>query len=63
MLNGMMHGYGSLRNANGEVYDGQFVKGIKRGSGKITYPDGRILNSTFSYGHPEIGSSMIGNDS
>ena len=27
---------------NGQTYEGQFVNGIKRGDGKITYPSGKI---------------------
>ena len=38
----MHHGTGTMRSPNGYSYAGQWVNGVKEGSGTITYPDGTI---------------------
>ena len=38
--NGIAHGIGERRHANGNVYVGNFVNGKKCGKGKMTFPDG-----------------------
>ena len=59
MANGKMNGYGKYTYAsNGQIYEGQFVNGVKRGDGKITYPSGKIYEGKFVNGVPQ-GQGVI----
>jgi hypothetical protein len=44
---GHWHGHGIIRNAEGDVYEGQVVNDLKQGDGRMTYADGRIFLGTF----------------
>jgi hypothetical protein len=44
---GHWHGIGIIRNANGDVYEGQVVNDLKDGEGKIHYGDGRVFSGRF----------------
>ena len=59
MAKGKMNGYGRYTYAsNGQVYEGEFVNGVKRGQGKIIYPDGKIYEGKFVNGVPQ-GQGVI----
>ena len=62
MYNGKMNGFGKYTYAsNGQIYEGNFVNGVKRGDGKITYPSGKIYEGKFLNGVPQGQGTIIEN--
>jgi len=44
---GHWHGYGIIREADGDIYEGQVVNDLKEGIGTIQFIDGRIFEGKF----------------
>mmetsp|Transcript_15588 Transcript_15588/g.38440 ORF Transcript_15588/g.38440 Transcript_15588/m.38440 type:complete len:387 (-) Transcript_15588:290-1450(-) len=44
---GHWHGYGTIRNAFGDIYRGQVVNDLREGNGKLEYADGRTFEGLF----------------
>lgn len=44
---GHWHGYGTIRNAFGDIYRGQVVNDLREGNGKLKYADGRTFEGLF----------------
>ena len=44
---GHWHGNGIIRDADGDIYHGQVVNGLKEGIGKIQFTDGRVFEGKF----------------
>lgn len=40
-MNGLMHGQGTYKEADGRIYEGNWINGKRTGYGVLTYPDGR----------------------
>ena len=53
---GHWHGMGGIRNANGDVYEGQVVNDLREGKGKLFYADGRIFDGDFQQDDPIKGT-------
>jgi hypothetical protein len=46
-MNGKFHGHGRLFWMNGDVYEGQFIKGQRHGPGTYRWVDGRVYTGDF----------------
>lgn len=44
---GHWHGYGTIRNAFGDIYKGQVVNDLREGNGRLEYADGRTFEGLF----------------
>jgi hypothetical protein len=44
---GHWHGYGIIRDADGDIYEGQVVNDLKEGIGTMQFTDGRIFQGEF----------------
>ena len=44
---GHWHGYGVIRDADGDIYEGQVVNDLKEGIGTMQFTDGRIFQGEF----------------
>lgn len=44
---GHWHGYGTIRNAFGDIYRGQVVNDLREGKGRLEYSDGRVFEGLF----------------
>ncbi|CAJ1957018.1 unnamed protein product [Cylindrotheca closterium] len=44
---GHWHGFGTIRNAFGDIYRGQVVNDLREGNGRLEYADGRIFEGLF----------------
>ena len=58
MTRGKMNGVGRYTYANGQIYEGNYVNGVKEGKGKLTYPNGLVYDGDFVGGRPR-GSAHI----
>ena len=47
-----MNGYGKYTYSNGQIYEGNYVKGVKEGLGKLIYPNNKIYEGEFKNGKP-----------
>ena len=56
---GQWHGQGIMRNAHGDVYEGQLVNDLKDGPGTLTYADGRVLTGRFKDGYCDNGQLLF----
>ncbi|ESO83241.1 hypothetical protein LOTGIDRAFT_176258, partial [Lottia gigantea] len=50
-VNGLRHGFGSFRYANGALYEGYWKNNMKHGKGKFTFKNGRIYEGVFEKDH------------
>jgi len=47
----MRHGFGlEYLNTTGVKYEGHWLNDLKNGEGKLTYPDGRIIETQWKLG-------------
>lgn len=44
---GHWHGFGVIRNSQGDFYRGQVVNDLREGKGRLEYADGRVFEGTF----------------
>jgi hypothetical protein len=56
---GHWHGQGIMRNAHGDVYEGQLVNDLKEGPGRLTYAGGRILTGKFKDDYCDNGQLLF----
>merc|ERR1719482_215954 len=54
-VDGLMHGQGIYRCANGSHYQGQFCENLRQGFGIFTYEDGSLYQGTWEKDNPEDG--------
>ena len=54
-----MNGFGRYTYANGQIYEGNYVNGIKEGKGKLTYPNGFVYDGDFIGGRPRGNANII----
>jgi hypothetical protein len=47
-----MNGFGKYSYADGKVYEGEYINGVKQGKGKLTYPGNREFEGNFDNGLP-----------
>ena len=54
-----MNGFGRYTYANGQIYEGNYVNGIKEGKGKLIYPNGFVYDGDFVGGKPRGNANII----
>ena len=50
-MNHLMHGKGTYKWVNGEVFIGNYVNGERDGQGTTQFADGTLRNAEYSEGH------------
>ena len=50
---------GQITYANGQIYEGNYVNGVKEGKGKLTYPNGFVYDGDFIGGRPRGNANII----
>lgn len=59
MTRGKMNGLGRYTYANGQIYEGNYVNGVKEGRGKLTYPNGFVYDGDFIGGKPRGNANIL----
>lgn len=55
-VRGHWHGIGCIKNAKGDIYEGEVVNDLREGEGKLMYADGRVFYGHFSQDDPVQGT-------
>ena len=58
-IRGKMNGLGRYTYANGQIYEGNYVNGVKEGKGKLTYPNGFVYDGDFIGGKPRGNANIL----
>jgi len=54
-----MNGFGKYTYSNGQIYEGNYVNGVKEGLGKLFYPNKKIYKGYFKNGKPYGEGTII----
>jgi hypothetical protein len=56
------NGFGKIKFPSGNVYEGNFLYGIREGQGKFVFASGNVLTATFKDNQPVQGSFFYANE-
>merc|ERR1712060_343901 len=59
-VQGHMSGSGSMRWADGTVYEGSYTDDVRHGTGVVTRPDGRVLRGAWVNGQLQAAKGQVG---
>ena len=61
-MNGLRHGKGNFKYADGGVYDGEWEKGIMQGFGRLYYPNNKLAYEGYWRNNAFNGRGTVHNE-